>query len=115
MKPVFYFKKRKKSPAGYLTYQFTSNEYLLNIHAMSKEEGYSEVIYPIVLKAVGKDIDIAPDLHMISEQKVEIFLPPSISIERVPELQKQLGGLSGAAEELQKIIKNIEEGYYERC
>lgn len=115
MKSIFYFKKRKESPAGYLTYQFISNEYLLNIHAMSKEDGNIEVIYPIVLKAVGKDIDIAPDLHMISKQKAEIFLPPSIPMEQVTDLQKQLDRLSGAAEELQKIIKNIKEGYYEHC
>lgn len=110
----FRFKKKTVSEkTGLISYLFENGEYVVAIHAFGGSNDGMEIAYPVKMKGKGKKIDIKPDINMLSEKMTEICLPPSILIEQIPELEKELGKAEEMAETLKQLLQDVKKGCYE--
>lgn len=108
---VFQFQRKKESDkTGFISYVFGNGQYSLTIHAIPNEKREKEILYPIRVKAVGQDIDITPDINIMSKKEIDLALPPSITLEQVPQFKDYLETLPGVINSLKDCIEKIERG-----
>lgn len=105
---IFQFQQKNQLKSGMICYTFKNDRYILTIYAIPEENNKMTILYPVKVKAVGPEIDIAPDLNLISKTKAELALPPSISIDQVPQFQGYLELLPGMMDSLTDILLKIE-------
>lgn len=106
---AFELKHKEFKKAGFWSYTYMHPLYSMVVHVV-KERGKNEILYPVSVKAVGNDIDIIPDAHIMSGSQGELVMPPNVSFERFSAFKKQLDALPDVLEQIKDIIKNIEEG-----
>lgn len=95
----------EKGPVPRALSLYESGEYRATIYQLD-----GEVCYPVLVKAVGPDLDVAPEFQMMSISKGSIQFPPSISIDRLPALIRRIETLEAAVTEMRSIIKRLEDG-----
>lgn len=107
----FQFRGRKESKAGFATYLFENAQYSVAVHTL-EEEGGKQILYPFKAKVTGRDIDIAPDINVLSPKSAELSLPPSVPMERLQPFQDSVGSAPGLWDSLKRVIEKVEGGYY---
>lgn len=104
--------KTTSEKTGLISYQFENKLYMLTVYTF-EENGQPEIQYPIVIKAKGEHLDIAPDVK-ISSEEAEICPPLSISLEQLPLFQDYLEQIPEMVRIIQKTIQNVREKNYDK-
>lgn len=91
---------------GITTHQYKNDRYAMTIHTELINR-HQSIVYPITVTAIGTEIDVAPDIKILSKNNIEVICPPSIGIEQIPRLQHYLTDIS----DLVIDIKNILMGF----
>lgn len=87
---------------GITTHQYKNDHYVMTIHTEIINRQRS-ILYPITVNAIGTEIDVMPDIKILSKDHIEVIWPPSILVEQIPILQDYLTAIP----ELVIDIKNI--------
>lgn len=114
---MYEFHFEKKSSSGHFMdhYLFENPYYRMVIRTAEWSETESGILYPIVVKPKGKDLDVVPELT-VAEPKAPVFLsmdfPPGISGDRLQALAEWLSHMEETIDSIRKKIKEVEEGKY---
>ena len=96
-------------------YLFENPYYRMVIRTAEWSEMENGILYPIVVKPKGKDLDVVPELT-VAEPKAPVFLsidfPPGISGDRLQALAEWLSHMEETIDSIRKKIKEVEEGKY---
>ena len=114
---MYEFHFEKKSSSGHVMdhYLFENPYYRMVIRTAEWSDTENGILYPIVVKPKGKDLDVIPELT-VAEPKAPVFLsmdfPPGISGDRLQALAEWLSHMEETMNSIRKKIKEVEEGKY---
>lgn len=88
---------------GITTHQYKNDRYAMTIHTEIINR-HQSILYPITINAIGTEIDVAPDIKILSKNNIEVICPPSIKIEQIPRLQQYLTEISDLVLDIKNIL-----------
>ena len=88
---------------GITTHQYKNDRYAMTIHTEIINM-HQSILYPITINAIGTEIDVAPDIKILSKNNIDVICPPSIGIEQIPRLQQYLAEISDLIIDIKNIL-----------